>query len=345
MPNENRQKIKLLKLVEMLRQADEENPLTTNQLIENLSLMGISCDRRSLTRDMDLLAEFGYDISERYVQHRKAYYIEQDQFSIPELKILIDAVQASRFITEKKSEELIDKIAALGGAQKSRILRENMVHFNTRKHSNEEIYYNISELENAVREGKQVSFFYFDLNEQGQRVFRRNKKRYIVHPIALVFSEDNYYLSCFSSRYDGITNYRIDRMAQVNTEAEPVSPEALLAREQLAVFREQAFQMFGGPPEEVVLEFDEKIIGAVQDRFGEAAEITRLKKPGFRNTDSSGLSSRCSARVRVQISPTFWGWLFQFVGEMKITAPESAVQEYQDRLLTAIGDLGGRVGA
>ncbi len=142
MAQENWQKYKLLKLLELLRQeTDEQNPLTTSALCSKLAEMGISCERRTLTKDIAVLNELGYEVMWNWVGKEKGYYIEDRSFSVPELKILIDAVQAASFVTDKKTAELIDKIAALGGSHKADILKSNMVCFNTRKHSNESIYY------------------------------------------------------------------------------------------------------------------------------------------------------------------------------------------------------------
>lgn len=161
MPEGNRRKMKMLLMVEILRQdSDEEHPVLTSQFISKLAERGITCDRRTLSRDIALLNEFGYDVQSRLVGHEKGYYFLDRKFSVPELKILIDAVQAAGFITEKKTKEFINKIAELGGSHRAEILKTNMVCFNTTKHTNEAIYYNISELENALQEHKKASFYY-----------------------------------------------------------------------------------------------------------------------------------------------------------------------------------------
>lgn len=142
MVQENWQKYKLLKRLELLRQeTDEQNPLSTSMICKKLGEMGISCERRTLTKDIAVLNELGYEVMWVWVGKAKGYYIEDRSFSVPELKILIDAVQAASFITDKKTAELIDKIAELGGSHKAEILKSNMVCFNTRKHSNKSIYY------------------------------------------------------------------------------------------------------------------------------------------------------------------------------------------------------------
>lgn len=323
MAKENIRKVKLLKLLELLRQnTDEDHPMSTAQLFAALSEMGIPCDRRTISQDIITLNELGYEIMSVMKGHDKCYYIEDRSFSLPELKILIDAVHASSFITEKKSEELINKIAALAGTHRAEVLKRNMVCFNTRKHSNERIFYNVDDLEDAILRQKKVLFRYFDLDENGERIYRRDGHRYVVEPIALVFNEDNYYLTCYSSRHDSTSNYRIDRMDAVEVLQEDCCEKAIALRNQVAEYTEQAFKMFGGQTEDIVLEFDRTLIGVVYDRFGEATQMM--------NTSDT----KCIASVKVQISPVFWGWLFQFAGQMDIISPASLQREYQARALS-----------
>ena len=320
MARDNFRKIKLLKLLEMLQlNTDEQHPMTTSDILSGLSLLEIPCDRRTLAQDIATLNELDYEIMSTTVGHEKAYYVADRNFSIPELKILIDAVHASSFITQKKSEALIAKIASLAGSHRAEVLQRSMVCFNTRKHSNEKIFYNVNELENAILRQNKILFRYFDLNEKGERVYRREGHRYVAEPVALVFNEDNYYLMCYSSRHDGITKYRVDRMDSVQITEESCCEKALSMRSDVAAYTEQAFKMFGGQTEDVVLEFDRSLIGAVYDRFGEST----LMIPSAEN--------KCIASVKIQVSPTFWGWLFQFAGQMRILSPTHLIEDYKSR--------------
>ena len=318
MARDNYRKVKLIKLLELLRQhTDEQHPLTTNQICARMEEMGIPCDRRIVTQDVIALNELGYEIMVTTVGHEKAYFVEDRSFSVPELKILIDAVHASSFITEKKSQELIEKIAALAGSHRAEVLKRNMVCFNNRKHSNEKILYAVDTVEEAILTQKKVIFLYFDLDETGQRVYRRGGHHYVVEPIALVFNEDNYYMMCYSSRHDSTSNYRVDRMDGVRIIDEPCCEKAVALRDEVAAYTEQAFKMFSGQLEDVVLEFDRKLIGVVYDKFGEGVKMI----PSGEN--------KCIATLTVRISPTFWGWLFQFAGMMKILSPGPLVEEYK----------------
>ena len=324
---ENRQKIKLLKLIELLQQeTDELHPLSTNEICNRLSTMGISCERRTLAKDIALLNEQGFEVMWCRVGKEKGYYIADRSFSVPELKMLIDAVQAANFITEKKSTELIDKIAALGGSHQADILQSNLVCFNTRKHSNETIYYSVGYLEDAIQQQNKVLFRYFDLDEHGEKVYRREGHRYVVEPVALVFHEDNYYIVVYSAKHDSTANYRIDRMDSVEIIDEPVSPKALALRNEVAGYTERVFKMYGGQPVDIVIEFDDKLIGVVYDKFGENTKMIRTHE------------HTCVATVKVQVSPTFWGWLFQFGKQMRILSPSTLIEEHRSMIKGFIAD-------
>lgn len=270
----NYRKIKLLKLLEILqRETDQKNPLTTNQLCAKLADIGIPCDRRTLSQDVDLLNSVGYEIMSFMIGHEKAYYIENRGFSVPELKILIDAVQAASFITEKKSEELIQKIAELGGTHQAEVLTRNLVCFNKRKHGNESIYYNISELEDAISTQHKVIFLYYDIGPDGEKLYRREGHHYVVEPVHLVLNEDNYYLLCYSSRYRKTSVYRIDRMEAVQIIEDKCTKKAISLRDNAEKYTAQTFKMFGGPLVYATLEFSKGLIGPVYDKFGEDTVI------------------------------------------------------------------------
>lgn len=321
MAKENSQKIKLLKLMELLRQeTDEQHPMAASIVCQKLNDMEVACDRRTLTRDIQALNDYGYEVMVTMISHEKAYYVEDRSFSVPELKILIDAIQAASFVTDKKTAMLIEKIANLGGSHSAEILQSNMVCFNTRKHSNESIYYNVDFLEDAIEQKKKVIFRYFNLDENGQKVYRRSGHHYVVEPIALVFNEDNYYMVCYSAKHDSTANYRIDRMDAVEIIDEVICDKAVELRGSVDCFTEQAFKMYGGQPVDITIQFSDKLIGVVYDKFGEDTKMVRINE------------NDCVASVKVQISPTFWGWLFQFGGQMKILSPQTVADEYMKQI-------------
>ena len=315
----NPQKIKLLKLYEMLRQhTDEERPLSTNQLCAMLEAEGITCDRRTLSEDIDTLNANGFEVLHRRTRYAKLYYIVDRQFDLAEVKILIDAIQAASFITKHKTETLTAKVASLAGSHKAAVLKGNLVTFNTRKHTNEAIYYIVDALENALQQKRKASFRYFDLNEHGERVFRKEGERYLVNPVGLVYHEDNYYLVTYHEVHEATVNYRVDRMADVQVEDEPVAEQAIILSGELGGYTERIFKMFNGPEATIELQFDRKLIDAVHDKFGEGVEIVACKR------------SLCKAKVNVLVSPVFFGWCFQFGKSMKILSPVSVAAEMKE---------------
>ena len=288
MPKDNKQKIKLLYLMEILRQdTDEEHPISTSQICKRLAEQGISCERRTVGMDMKVLGDYGYEIMSKMVGHEKAYYIDG------------------------KSAALIEKLAALGGRHQAEILKGNIVCFDTRKHTNEMIFYNVQALEDAIREHKRASFLYFDLNENREKIYRRDGERYTVDPMALVYNEDYYYLMSFNLKHDAITTYRVDRMERVQVEDEPVCPQAIVEGADIHDYTSQVFKMYNGVPQNITLEFDDILIGAVYDRFGEEVSIRRIGK------------KKCSVTVTVQDSPVFRGWVHQFDKKIKVIAVSS----------------------
>ncbi len=328
MSQKNWQKIKLVRLLELLRQeSDEEHPLTTNQICDYMLSMDIPCDRRVVSRDVALLNKMGFEVMATWVGKSKAYYIEDRSFSIPELRILIDAVKAACFITDKKTEDLADKIAGLAGSYKAEALKNNKVCFNNRKHSNENIYYNVDALEDAIQQKKKVVFRYFDLGIKHEKVYRRDGSHYVVEPLALIYNEDNYYLIAHSADHDGPTTYRVDRMDGVYVIDEGISEEAQYLRVRAARYSAQAIKMYGGEPKMVTLEFEKNLNGAVYDRFGEKIKMKTTEE------------GKNTVTVKVQISPTFWGWLFQFGKQMRIVSPEEVAEEYRARLEETLEQL------
>lgn len=308
---ENNQKIKLLRIIEYLRsESAAEKPVSTSKIIGYLNSIHISCDRRTLYKDMEMLIESGANIVKTELGRENAYYIDDVSFSLGELKTLIDAVQAANFVTADKTAELVEKLLAYAGIRRSEIVRDNIIFYNNHKHSNESIFENIEQLELAIKNKKQVSFYYFDLDEKRNRVYRKEKKRYVTDPVALVFSEDNYYLVAYSQKYKGSTNYRVDRMDTVEVEEEPICEDALVKKRKPEAYSEQVFKMYNGETEIVTMEFAPDKLGVIYDKFGENIEI--------RHADYGWLK----IKVAVQISPTFWGWIYQLEDQIKIVSPE-----------------------
>lgn len=241
------QKIKLLKLMELLRQETDENyPMRTGDICRRLGEMNINCERRTLGDDIRLLKRMGYEVMDEKRGHQNAYWIADRSFEVPELKVLIDAVQAAGFIPEDKTQVLTDKIAALGGSHQAEIMKSNIVRFNTRKHHNNEIFYTVDTLTRAIQNRKRVEFTYYDLNENLEKVYRRDGEKYTVSPAALVFSEDYYYLLSCSAHHEGYTTYRLDRMDRVTVTDEDAALPEDFDEQSLGQYTESVFKMFEG---------------------------------------------------------------------------------------------------
>ena len=308
---ENNQKIKLLRIMEFLRaESTEGKPVSTSQIISYLNSIHISCERRTLYKDMDMLIESGANIVKTELGRENAYYMNEVSFSLAEVKTLIDAIQAANFVPADKTADLVEKLLSYAGVRRSEIVRDNIIFYNNHKHSNQDIYENIEQIELAIRKKKQVSFYYFDLDEKRNRVYRKEKKRYITDPVALVFSEDNYYLVAYSQKFQNAVNYRVDRMDTVEVEEEPICEEALIKKRKTETYTEQVFKMYNGETELVTMEFAPSKLGVIYDKFGENIEI--------RHADKGWLK----LKVAVQISPTFWGWIYQLEDQIKIVSPE-----------------------
>ena len=275
------QKLKLLCLLDLLKNdTDEDHPFTTADICKKMNEMGIPCDRRTLKDDIKDLEDYGIEIMHTNEGHSKAYYIDDCKFTIPELKILIDSVQAASFITENKSNELTQKIAALSGKQRSQLLTENIIRFNTTKHTNEGVYYTVGTLEEAIRKHFKVSYLYFDLDENGDRAYRKKKESYVVAPIALIYNDDNYYMVCYTEKYDALNNYRLDRMEQVSIIKEPICSAAEDSKSNLTNHVEQSIHMYTGQTANVVLKLDNSLIGTIYDEFGEGTKMRSSPSKG-----------------------------------------------------------------
>lgn len=319
MENLNKTKIKLVKLLEILRRfSDEENPLTTTDLINKLKEGGIACDRRTIYADIKTLNEHGFEvISIKSKGKPTGYYIEDRSFDLPELRILMDAVLSASFITQKKTTVLLDKIADLAGSNRGELLINNVIEFNTTKHTNEVIFYNINEIEEAIIKGKKIGFRYFDYDENLERVFRRGGKKYYVNPISMVYTQDNYYLVCYDDFHPNINHYRIDRMTDVFMTRHDINRIKEFEDFNLKKHHRQVFSMFAGYEEKVTFLIDNGLIDAVCDKFGEKI---KLKKVG----------DKLEFVETVQISPQFFAWVCAFGDKMKVTAPNDVVEKVKD---------------
>ena len=318
---DNIRKVKLLKIWDILsRETDEDHPMPTQVLIKKLAASGLACDRRTLYSDIKVLNDFGYEIlCNRGISNE--YYVADRTFNIPELQILIDAVQAASFITEKKTPELIDKIAQLAGNQRAEVLKRNIVQFGTVKGSNESIYYSISEIAQAINSQKKIAFYYFDYELHYKRKYRMRKsnpseqKRYIVNPVATVFRDDKYYLYCYDDFYKTISQYRVDRMDRVEMLEEEKTPIKEFVDFDLSKHQLSLVGMFSGKKEKVTFEFDKSVLGAIYDKFGRGVNVVELE------------NGKLKCTVEVQISNPLYAWVCGFGNKLKVISPRELIEQ------------------
>ena len=308
MPKSTGQKLKLLYLRQiLLSQTDENHKLTVNELITELAKYDIAAERKTVYDDIEALKQYGLDIITEKSK-MNAYYIANRDFELPELKLLADAVQSSKFITERKSLELIKKLGSLASDHDAGRLRRQVFIQNRVKSMNESIYYSVDALHEAISEGKKISFKYFDYTIQKKRAFRKNSEPYIVSPAALTWNDENYYLIAFSDDIDGFKHFRVDRMSGVQKLDKPRNPS--VRGFSLTEYSKKVFGMFGGEEVNVKLRVHNQLAGAVIDHFGKDVMMAADGEEHF------------TVNVSVALSPVFFGWLFQFGELCKVLSPQ-----------------------
>ncbi|MCL2019017.1 MAG: WYL domain-containing protein [Oscillospiraceae bacterium] len=313
MPKSTNQKLKILYLMRiLLTQTDENNLLSVNELISKLAAYDIKAERKTIYDDIEALRQFGIDV---VMEKSKSfgYYVAERDFELPELKLLADAVQASKFITERKSKTLIKKLENLTSTHNAGKLRRQVYIQNRVKNMNESIYYSVDTLHGAISEGKKISFKYSDYNIKKERVFRRGGERYVVSPVVLEWSEGYYYLIAHSDDREGLTHYRVDRMS--GTEKLDENRSLISDNFDLAEYSKKVFGMYGGEELDVKLRVSNKLAGVVIDRFGKDVRMIPDGKDCF------------TVRVNVALSPVFYGWLFQFGELCEVVSPQKLKDE------------------
>lgn len=324
MAKSSNQKLKMLYLMKiLLEKTDDENTITLNEMIAELERHGITAERKSIYDDIEALRQYGIDITTRKTKTTD-YFVANRLFELPELKLLVDAVQCSKFITHKKSNELIKKIESFASVHQAILLQRQVYVANRVKTMNEGIYYNVDKLHTAIAENKQVSFKYFEYTVDKEKRFRKNGEKYIVSPYALSWDDENYYLVTFSEKYYDFTHYRVDRMSDIEIINEPRTKLPDEEQFNIAEYSKKVFNMFGGEEEMVKLQFDSSLVNVVIDRFGKDITLEKVDENNF------------VVRVNIAVSSTFLAWLFQFGDKVKILSPESVVKRYEDNLKAII---------
>ncbi len=311
------QKLKLLFIVKLLTETTDENhPVSTAEIIAYLEEQGIHSERKSIYDDIEKLCDFGYDIIQVQSRLGGGYYMAGREFELAELKLLVDAVQASRFITTRKSRALIKKLEQLAGKHDAGKLQRQVYVAGRIKTENENIYYSVDSIHRAIQENKQISFQYLDWNLRKELVPRVNGEKR-VSPWALIWRDENYYLAAYDSAEGIMKHYRVDKMGQVKVLKKVREGMEQFARVDLSDYTNQTFGMFGGEGQTVTLQFPNRLAGVVIDRFGREVDIRPMTDRVFR------------IRVRVAVSGQFFGWLSGIGREAVVVAPASVREQYR----------------
>ena len=314
MAGQRDQKRKLLVLWQLLeKKGDEDHPLSTQELLEGLEREGIAAERKSIYADMEVLREFGLDVQLRRGKDG-GWFIGQRDFELAELKLLVDAVQSSRFISRKKSESLIRKLSALASESQAKQLRRQVYVDRRAKTDNESVYYAIDRLHAAVGDNRAVEFRYFDYDVGKRRVFRREGERYQVSPYGLIWDDENYYLVGWDHRGEELRHYRVDRMDSLDVTSLPRRGDEGCRHFDLAEYGQRFFHMYSGKEARVRLRCANSLVNVMVDRFGKDAMLIPDGEEYFALT------------VDAVVSPQFYGWLFGLGAGVQLTAPDWAVE-------------------
>ena len=315
------QKLKLLYLKELLEQeSDERHPVNVQKMLEYLASHGIEAERKAIYSDIACLQEYGMDLLHKSGKYG-GYFLASRAFELPELKLLVDAVQSSRFISQRKSGDLIGKLESLASRHQARQLQRQVYVDRRAKTMNESVYYTIDKLHSAIANHRSVSFKYFEYNVQKERVFRREGKRYDVSPAGLIWDNENYYLAGYDHRHQEMRHYRVDKMAELAVTCLPL--EGVAGDFDIASYAQKHFGMFSGKEGLVSLRCDNRLVGVVLDRFGREVILVPDGEEHFTVT------------VQAVVSPQFLGWVFGLGAGVEIKAPHWA-REMLRRQLEAV---------
>ena len=320
MPRVFNQKIKILYLMRIfLEQTDEEHPMSVKELIAYLNSLGISAERKTVYDDIETLRNFGMDILNRR-EHPAGFYLASREFELPELRLLVDAVQSSRCITNGKSRQLIRKLESLASVYESRQLRRQGFAENRIRTINENVYYSIDMIQRALTEDRQISFQYCEWTVEKKLRPENEGERYSVSPWGLVWQNEEYYLITYDEKCGRVKQYLVDKLQQIRIEKEVRRGREFFENYDIGELTSRTFGMFGGREVTICLEAHNRLVGVVLDRFGRDIMIHRKDPEHFKTL------------VRVNISDQFFGWIGSLGPDAVIASPDEVRDKYREFL-------------
>ena len=311
------QKFKFTYLMKiMLEKTDDEHSLTMPQIMEELEKYDVTAERKSIYTDFqDMTEKFGVEIIKEQIGRETYYHVGAREFELAEVKLLIDAIQSSKFITQTKSRELITKIKSFVSEHQAKQL-QRQVYINDRvKTMNESVYYNVDDIHTAINQNKKIRFKYFKWDINKKLVPRHNGDWFIVSPWALTWDDENYYMVAFDDLDSKIKHYRVDKMMHISVEEEKRSGKEVFRNFDMAEYSKATFGMYQGQKAKVKIQFANYMCGVFIDRFG--------KDISFRPIDDE----HSELHVDVNVSPQFFGWIFSLGKNVKVTGPSEVVEQ------------------
>ncbi len=311
------QKFKLLYLMEIMQEkTDEEHALTLRQIKEELEKYDVTAERKSIYTDLEDMERFGIEILKEQRGRETYYHVASRKFELAEVKLLVDAIQSSKFITLKKSRELIAKLKSFVSKNEANLLQRQLFIDGRVKTMNESVFYNVDEIYKAINDNKKIRFKYYKWDINKKLVPRHGDEWFVVSPWALTWMEENYYMVAYDEWAGKMKNYRVDKMMKISITDEKREGKKEFDNFDMANLSKSTFSMFDGDRERVKLRFDNSICGVFLDRFGKD-DIS------FRKVDDD----HSEVTVEVSVSPQFYGWIFGLGDKVKVVGPENVVKE------------------
>jgi predicted DNA-binding transcriptional regulator YafY len=315
------QKLKLLYLAKIfMEQTDEDHGLTMAEILSGLSSYGVSAERKSIYDDLENLRTFGMDIVTDFTHGHHCYYLASRNFDLAELKMLVDCVQSARFLTTRKSQELIKKLESLTSSHQAKNLQRQVYITGRVKTMNTSVFYNVDAIQSAISANRQIRFQYFQWNEKKEMELRHAGAYYQVSPWSLLWDNEYYYLVAYDEKEDKIKHFRVDKMLRISQTAEARTGQKQYDSRDTAAYTRRMFGMFQGEVRKVTLEFENRMSGIVLDRFGQ--DILMMKQD----------ETHTRTVVEVAVSNLFFGWIMSLGGGIRIVAPEDVVDGMREQI-------------